>query len=211
MATWEPPNNACNRRSSVRFCSSFSCLKVPARFSRGTAGREASREPGPATNSVMPVLHSTVHIKATPPDSGAAIRLMRALDEDLRARYPGVAPHGLRPEDISDDRLAFLVAHSDGEAIGCGAVRELEPGVGEVKRMFVQPAWRRRGVARQLLAALEIQARTLGYGALRLETGLGQPEAIGLYRSFWDSERRRWTGAKFLRLTSAEVLTHRGQ
>lgn len=49
--------------------------------------------------------------------------------------------------------------------------------------MFVQPAWRRRGVARQLLAALEAQARSLGYARLRLETALGQPEAIGLYRS----------------------------
>ena len=49
--------------------------------------------------------------------------------------------------------------------------------------MFVQPEWRGRGVARQLLAALESQARNLGYAALRLETAPGQPEAIGLYRS----------------------------
>jgi GNAT superfamily N-acetyltransferase len=49
--------------------------------------------------------------------------------------------------------------------------------------MFVQPAWRGRGVARQLLAALESEARNLGYVTLRLETALGQPEAIGLYQS----------------------------
>src|SRR5580700_9621998 len=128
------------------------------------------------------MLHSTVHIIVTSSDSGDAVRLMRALDDDLRVRYPGIALHGLRPDDIRDHRLVFLVAHSDGEAIGCGAVRELEPGVGEVKRMFVRPAWRRRGVARQLLDALETQARQLAYGALRLETALGQPEAIGLYR-----------------------------
>lgn len=129
------------------------------------------------------MLDSTVHIRETPPDSGDAVRLMRALDDDLRARYPGVVLHGLGPEDIKDHRLTFLVAHYDGEAIGCGAVRELERGAGEVKRMFVQPAWRRRGVARQLLAALETQARKRGYGVLRLETALGQPEAIGLYQS----------------------------
>lgn len=129
------------------------------------------------------MLDSTVQIMAAPPDSEDAVRLIRALDDDLRGRYPGIALHGLRPEDVRDHRLAFLVARADGEAIGCGAVRELEPGVGEVKRMFVQPAWRRRGVARQLLAALEVQARKLGYVALRLETALGQPEAIGLYRS----------------------------
>jgi len=126
---------------------------------------------------------STVQIISTRPDSGDAVRLIRALDDDLRGRYPGIALHGLRPEDVRDPRVAFLVAHVDGEAIGCGAVRELEPGVGEIKRMFVQPAWRRRGLARQLLAALEAHARKLGYVALRLETALGQPEAIGLYRS----------------------------
>ena len=129
------------------------------------------------------MLDSTVHIKLTSPDSGDAVHLMQALDDDLRARYPGVALHGLHPEDIRHDRLAFLVACAGGEAVGCGAVRELEPGVGEVKRMFVRPAWRRRGVARQLLAALETEARKRGYGALRLETAWGQPEAIGLYRS----------------------------
>lgn len=126
---------------------------------------------------------STIEILAAPPDSEDATILIRALDADLRRRYPGVAPHGLHPEDVPDRRLAFLIAHADGLAIGCGAVRELEPGVGEVKRMFVQPAWRRRGVARQLLAALESRARNLGFRALRLETAEGQPEAIGLYRS----------------------------
>jgi len=108
---------------------------------------------------------------------------MRALDDDLRARYPGIELHGLRPDDLSDRRLVFLVAHASGEAIGCGAVRELEPGVGEVKRMFVQPSWRKRGVARQLLAALEARALERGDAMLRIETALRQPEAIALYRS----------------------------
>ena len=134
---------------------------------------------------------SAVEITTARPDSGDAVRLIRALDDDLRARYPGIALHGLRPEDVGDDRLVFLVAHADGEAIGSGAVRELEPGIGEIKRMFVQPAWRRRGVARQLLAALEAEARNLGYLALRLETALGQPEAIRLYRSMDTSIFRR--------------------
>jgi GNAT superfamily N-acetyltransferase len=124
-----------------------------------------------------------IEIKAAAPDSEDALVLIRALDEDLRDRYPGIALHGLHPEDVKDRRLTFLIAHTDGRAIGCGAVRELEPSVGEVKRMFVQPAWRRRGVARQILAALETHARNWGYVALRLETGSGQPEAINLYRA----------------------------
>lgn len=116
---------------------------------------------------------STLQIMAAAPDSADAMRLIRALDDDLRVRYPGVPLHGLRPEDVRDHRQAFLVAYVGGEAIGCGAVRELDSGVGEIKRMFVQPAWRGRGVAPRLLAALETEARKLGYVALRLETALG--------------------------------------
>jgi putative acetyltransferase len=130
-----------------------------------------------------PPLGSSIEITAEPPDSGDAVRLIQALDDDLRRRYPGFSPHGLRPEDASDRRLIFLVARAAGKAVGCGAVRELESGVGEVKRMFVLPAWRQRGVARQILAALEVQARNLNYATLRLETGSGQPEAISLYQS----------------------------
>jgi putative acetyltransferase len=91
--------------------------------------------------------------------------------------------HGLRREDVADPQLTFLVARIDGHAAGCGALRPLEPGVGEVKRMFVRPAFRGRGVARQVLAALEAAARARGYSMLRLETATRQPEAIGLYRS----------------------------
>jgi GNAT superfamily N-acetyltransferase len=108
---------------------------------------------------------------------------MRALDDDLRRRYPGVEIHGLGPEDVIERRLVFLVALAEDQAIACGAVRELHPGVGEVKRMFVSTEWRRRGVARRLLTALELKARELGYRALRIETGVGQPEAIALYQS----------------------------
>ena len=124
-----------------------------------------------------------IEIKATRPDSENALVLIRALDEDMRGRYPGRALHGLHPEDVMDHRLIVLIAHADGRAIGCDAVRELEASVGEVKRMFVQPSWRRRGVARQILAALETDARECGYVALRLETGSGQPEAIGFYQA----------------------------
>jgi ribosomal protein S18 acetylase RimI-like enzyme len=124
-----------------------------------------------------------IEIRAVAHDSEEARALIRALDEDLRRRYPGIALHGLHPEDVRDRRLIFLIAHADGRAIGCGAARELEPSIGEVKRMFVQPAWRRQGVARQILAALETHARKCGWVVLRLETASGQPEAISLYRA----------------------------
>ncbi|MDQ3384723.1 MAG: GNAT family N-acetyltransferase [Actinomycetota bacterium] len=85
----------------------------------------------------------------------------------------GVAPpHG-----------AFLVAYLDGTAVGCGGVGRHDDGVAEIKRLWVDPAARGRGVARALVVQLEEEALRLGYEAVVLETGLRQPEAIRLYES----------------------------
>ena len=133
-----------------------------------------NREPGSA---------HVVEIKPVRADSDDAISLIQALEDDLRARYPGIISHGLRPDDPMHQRFVFMVAYADGQAIGCAAIRELPHDVGEVKRMFVRPRWRGRGVARKILTSLEDHALERGFVALRLETGSGQPEAIGLYRS----------------------------
>jgi len=118
------------------------------------------------------------------PDSEEARKLIRQLDGDLLQRYPGLkAVHGLHAHDMSDPNFAFVIARVNGSAVGCGALRLVEPGVGEVKRMFVQPEFRGRGIARQILEALEFRARDLKYGSVWLETGVGQPEATGLYKS----------------------------
>ena len=122
-------------------------------------------------------------ISAVPCDSEEARRLLAALDEDLLRRYPADAVHGLHPVEWDDPGLTFLVARVDGRAAGCGALRRLEPAVGEIKRMFVLPEFRGRGIARQILAALESEARKAGHARVRLETGTRQPEAIALYRS----------------------------
>jgi GNAT superfamily N-acetyltransferase len=77
----------------------------------------------------------------------------------------------------------FLIGRLGGRPVACGAVRPLEGDVGEVKRMYVEPAARGRGLSRRLLAALEEAARNMGYVALRLETADRQPEAIRWYES----------------------------
>ena len=82
----------------------------------------------------------------------------------------------------ADDGAGGLAARDDdGTPIGCGALRALEPGTAEVKRMYVVPAARGRGVSRLLLAGLEVEALARGWTTLRLETGPRQPEAVGLY------------------------------
>jgi GNAT superfamily N-acetyltransferase len=116
-------------------------------------------------------------------DAAEARDLMDALDADLQRRYPGASIQGLNPGDAEGARLAFFVARTDDRPVGCAALRELDPAIGEVKRMFVRAEYRGRGIGQQLLQALEAYARVRGYDALRLETGDRQPEAIALYLS----------------------------
>ena len=114
-------------------------------------------------------------------DCADAVLLIDELESELSGRYPGDQPHGLTARDLVDPRFLFLVGRVDGRPIGSAALRELSSEVGEVKRMFVTPAWRGRGVAARLLGALEQHARGRGYRALRLETGVRQPEAMRVY------------------------------
>ncbi|GAA3581340.1 GNAT family N-acetyltransferase [Nonomuraea rosea] len=94
-----------------------------------------------------------------------------------------VAKYGPEGRSSVHADAAYLVATDDGTAVGCGAVQPLEGTTAELKRMYVAPAHRGRGIARSLLRALEERAAALGYERLRLATGVRQPEAIALYES----------------------------
>ncbi|MCP3822224.1 GNAT family N-acetyltransferase [Streptomyces sp. A3M-1-3] len=88
---------------------------------------------------------------------------------------PGVAP------SAADIAVFFVASDDDGTAVGCGGLRDLGGGVGEVKRMYVAPAWRGSGVAARILRTLEEWARGQGWTSLRLETGDRQPDAVRFY------------------------------
>lgn len=109
-------------------------------------------------------------------DRGLAVLLDAAFGE-LVSRY---GPEGR--SQVSDG-ARFLVAAVDGEAVGCGAVQRVDDLTGELKRMYVVPSHRGRGIARSLLAALEALAHGQGCQRLRLATGARQPEAIALYET----------------------------
>jgi putative acetyltransferase len=81
------------------------------------------------------------------------------------------------------DDVTYLVAVLSGRVVGCGAWQPLEPGVAEIKRMYVRPSFRGRGIARQLVVALEEEALAAGRPVVRLETGTYLPSAIALYRA----------------------------
>lgn len=78
---------------------------------------------------------------------------------------------------------AFLLMREDGRAVACGGVRALGTGVAEIKRMYVVPEARGRGLGRRMLAALEDEARALGYATLRLDTAEPLREARELYHA----------------------------
>jgi GNAT superfamily N-acetyltransferase len=83
-----------------------------------------------------------------------------------------------KADSIRNVVLAYVAGD---EPVGCGAFKEYSPGTAEIKRMFVRPEHRGRGVAVAVLAELEEWAAKLGYNNCILETGLKQPEAIRLY------------------------------
>jgi len=102
--------------------------------------------------------------------------LLEAAFAELVSRY---GPEG---RSRVHDEARFLVALAEGRAVGCGALQPAgETGLGELKRMYVIPEFRGRGIASAVLGSLEKLASESGYVALRLATGLRQPEAIALY------------------------------
>jgi putative acetyltransferase len=74
-----------------------------------------------------------------------------------------------------------VVAYLNKEAVGCGAFKEYDTNTVEIKRMFVEPTFRGKGIAQQILAELELWAKENNYNVCILETGKKQPEAIALY------------------------------
>jgi len=111
--------------------------------------------------------------------------LIDSLNAELRGVYsePGATHFHLDPEEVAEGRGTFLVVYLEGTPVGCGALRILDAETAELKRMYVSPAVRGRGLGRRLVAALEAEARALGIRRLVLETGILQDAALALYRA----------------------------
>jgi len=115
--------------------------------------------------------------------SPTAQTLINALNVELLGRYPeeGACHFRLDAQEVADGLGAFLIAFRWGTPVGCGAVRRIEVQTGEIKRMYVVPQERGRGVGRAILNAIETEARVLRLSRLVLETGVRQTEAQALY------------------------------
>jgi GNAT superfamily N-acetyltransferase len=128
----------------------------------------------------VPPVESPVRVAPAAWDDPEVQRLAVAQQAELRARYDGASEPGT-PPSAADLTLVLLARDEAGTVLGCGALRGLDATSGELKRMYVVPAARGRGVSKVVLAALEDSARDLGWTRLCLETGPRQPEAIALY------------------------------
>lgn len=115
------------------------------------------------------------------PDQPEVHALIAELDTYLLALYPPESVYALDVQTLLQPNIRFAVARdAQGAAVGCGAI-VLSGEYGEIKRMYVQPAARGTGTARQLMDLLEETARTAGCPQLVLETGPENPEALALY------------------------------
>jgi len=116
------------------------------------------------------------------PDQPDVMRLIEALDAHAIALYPPESNHLLDVAALCEPAVTFLVVRARGEAIGCGAILHDPRGWGEIKRMYVRPDARGRGIGARVLAELETTVRASGLPLLRLETGIHNSEALALYR-----------------------------
>ncbi len=122
-----------------------------------------------------------INLVRTNSDNADFRELVALLDADLQIRDG--AEHSFYAQFNKIDKIRHaVVAYENETAIGCGAFREYSAGVVEIKRMFVRPENRGRGIAGKILTELETWAKELNYSECILETGVKQPEAIRLYQ-----------------------------
>jgi GNAT superfamily N-acetyltransferase len=125
-------------------------------------------------------------IESRPFADDVSARLLQGFQDEIAELYPGWTPNSgpsADPSDFAPPGGDFIVARLEGSPAGCAGLKRLDARGAEVKRLYVDPGARGRGVATRLMAALEERARQLGYECLRLDTGAAQPGALALFRS----------------------------
>jgi GNAT superfamily N-acetyltransferase len=115
------------------------------------------------------------------PDTPDAVTLITELEAHLNPLYPAVSRHGFSVEKLIREEVAFFVLRCADTPAGCGGIKFFDNSYGELKRMYVRPQFRGMGLAKALIDHLADYARAHQIFLLRLETGIHQHEAIGLY------------------------------
>jgi putative acetyltransferase len=116
------------------------------------------------------------------------ISFLQASDDYAASLYPAESNHMLDVETLLRPQMNFYGVVVDGAVKGCGGFWAHADYV-EIKRVWIDPSARGLGLSRKLMAVLEDEARVLGFKFARLETGISQPEALGLYRALGYADR----------------------
>lgn len=121
--------------------------------------------------------------EVTDVDDADTLELIERLNHELRAvaACPEENHFNLTTDEVTGENGRMIRARYDGRLVGCGAVRRIEPAVGEIKRMFVDESARGLKLGAALLDQLEMHAVALGIDTLKLETSAKQPAAVSLY------------------------------
>jgi GNAT superfamily N-acetyltransferase len=147
---------------------------------------ERPQETVDAITTFLADLAEPIRVAEEPFDSPPSTALVADYVAEIRAIYPewtpDVPPRMTAP-DVEPPAGRWLVAYRADEPVGCAGLKRLDERSAEIKRVYVTPDARGTGVARQLLARLEEIARSLGYSALRLDTGAKQQASVSLFSS----------------------------
>lgn len=122
---------------------------------------------------------TSLTIRESSPTDEEAKLLLAALSDELFQITGNDGRSSFSNEDVQEARSGFLLALADGEAVGCGGLRQIDDDVCEIKRMFAK--YRGQGIGRELLHALENHAREFGYKEIWLETRKVNENAVNFY------------------------------
>jgi len=127
----------------------------------------------------------SITIAEVRPDSAEAVQLISELDAHLwQQPYPQESRHAFSVEKLVREGVVFFIAYVAGQPAACGGLKVFGQAYGEVKRMYVRPSYRGLGLGKAILQHLAEVAQGRQVNVLRLETGIYQTEAIGLYERF---------------------------
>lgn len=157
--------------------------ELAARLLAPLTERQRDRLTDALATADLLVRAATVSLDVVDPATPPARRAMGRYFDELDRRFPGGFDPG--PTDDVSSMTApagtFVLAVSDGTPVACGGVQRIADGVGEIKRMWVDDAWRGAGLGSRMLRRLEAETRALGYDVVRLDTNRTLAEAVAMY------------------------------